>query len=69
MTDEKKKRNYYPPSHNRLSQAYNKAHMTRISVALHNVSDIDIIEKLNSVPNKVDYIRQLIRADINKNTD
>ena len=27
-------------------------------------SDADVIEKLESVPNKVDYIRQLIRQDI-----
>ena len=28
-------------------------------------SDADIIAKLESVPNKTDYVRQLIRADIN----
>ena len=28
-------------------------------------SDADIIAKLDNVPNKADYIRQLIRADIN----
>lgn len=27
----------------------------------------DIINKLNSVPNKAGYIKQLIRADIEKN--
>lgn len=39
-----------------------KAYCLRFMV----VSDADIIEKINSVPNKNDYIRNLIRADIAK---
>ena len=50
-------------------QAWKKANTTRINVTFFNSTDADVIEKLKSVPNKVDYIRQLIRADINKNTD
>lgn len=35
---------------------------------LYNLkSDADIIQKLSEVPNKQDYIRQLIRADIENN--
>lgn len=30
-------------------------------------SDADVIAKINSVPNKADYIRKLIRADLEKN--
>lgn len=49
------------------SQAkYQKASMTAINVRFHNVSDREVIEKLKSVPNKADYIRQLILTDINK---
>ena len=29
--------------------------------------DADVIEKLNSVPAKTDYVRNLIREDIKKN--
>ena len=32
-----------------------------------NVADAEIIEKLNSVPSKVVYVRELIRKDIEKN--
>ena len=45
---------------------YHKTHMTGINLRFHNQSDQDVIEKLNSVKNKTDYIRQLIRADIQK---
>lgn len=45
---------------------YHKAHMTGINLRFHNQSDQDVIEKLKSVENKTDYIRQLIRADIQK---
>lgn len=30
-------------------------------------TNADVIAKLDSVPNRADYIRQLIRADIEKN--
>lgn len=30
-------------------------------------ADADVIEKLNSVPAKTDYVRNLIREDIKKN--
>jgi len=45
---------------------YQKANMTAVKVRFHNTSDLEVINKLNSVPNKTDYIRQLILADINK---
>ena len=34
-----------------------------------NIADADIIEKLNSVPSKVAYVRELIQKDIEKNKD
>lgn len=43
---------------------YNKSHTRQFLLVYHNVYDADIIEKLSSVPNKQDYIRQLIREDI-----
>ena len=36
----------------------------RVTILLDKECDTDIMSKLNSVPNKTDYIRQLIRADI-----
>ena len=38
----------------------------RFEIALDKFADKDIVEKLNSVPNKSDYVRQLIRNDIKK---
>lgn len=37
-----------------------------IRLNLNNKTDNDIIEKLDSVPNKTDYIRMLVRNDIKK---
>lgn len=45
---------------------YQKTTMTAVKVRFHNVHDRDVINKLQSVENKTDYIRQLILADINK---
>lgn len=50
-------------------QEYKKKNMTQFKVSWHNVSDADIIQKLDSVPNKADYVRQLIRADIEREED
>ena len=47
----------------------NKVHRenyARLSVRFRKTSDSDVIEKLNSVPNKADYIRQLVLDDIAK---
>lgn len=47
------------------SQAkYDKAHTTNISLKLNNGTDADILKKLDSIPNKQGYIKQLIRNDI-----
>lgn len=36
----------------------------RFEIALDSVRDKDLIEHLNSVPNKSEYVRELIREDI-----
>lgn len=36
----------------------------KLTIRLMAESDKDVIERLNSVPNKTDYIRTLIRSDI-----
>lgn len=39
-----------------------------INVRYHKDYDADILEKLDQVENKADYIRQLIRKDIESNS-
>lgn len=51
---------------NRSDRKY-KAHAQKaFTIRYHKVNDSAIIAKLKSVPNKVDYIRQLIIQDIQK---
>ncbi len=48
------------------SNEWNKKNLKSVTIQLNKVSDSDVIEKLNSVPNRTDYIRQLIRKDLKK---
>lgn len=48
-------------------ERYHKAHTIGLSMRLFKRTEQDIIEKLESVPNKAGYIKQLIRDDIKKN--
>lgn len=43
---------------------YDAANMRHYSIKLHKVNDADIIERLDAVENKQDYIKILIRKDI-----
>lgn len=47
-------------------ERYHKAHTTSICIRIMNNTESDIIEKLDSVPNKAGYIKSLIRADIER---
>lgn len=47
--------------------AWDKAHTTQVILKLNNKTDADILAKFNVVPSKQGYIKQLIRADIEKN--
>lgn len=49
---------------NRAVEKYNKAHTKQFVVRLNLKTDADIIAKLESVPNKAGYIKQLIRQDL-----
>ena len=51
----------------RRINAYNREKKTAYLLRYNNEYDKEIIEKLNSVENRNDYIRQLILADIKKN--
>ena len=41
------------------------AKTTQLVLRLRNGADADVIERLQSVPEKTEYVRSLIRRDIN----
>ncbi len=47
-------------------ERYNKAHTKSIHIRLMKNTEQDIIQKLDGVPNKAGYIKQLIRADMQR---
>lgn len=57
-------REAYLKAKSRLMQEYNKENTTRMTFRLNNKTDSDIIEKLESVPSRLGYIKELIRKDI-----
>lgn len=63
MPKEKKEKSF-----NKLKydNKFHRENYARLSVRFRKTSDSDVIEKLNSVPNKADYIRQLVLDDIAK---
>lgn len=48
---------------------YDSQMTTQVKMKLNVKTDADILAKLDSVPSKQTYIKQLIRADINKETN
>ena len=50
----------------RATDKWRKKHMTRVVMRLRNEEDADVIAKLESVPNKIEYIRSLVREDMKK---
>lgn len=62
MTDEQKK------ARDRAQARYDAAHTTQIHLKLNNGTDADILDRLAMVGNKQAYIKDLIRADIEKST-
>ena len=45
---------------------WTNAHMTSIAIRLHNENDADVIARIKAQPNQADYIRSLVRADVEK---
>ena len=45
---------------------YEQANQKKVTFKFHLKYDADILEKLNSVPNKLQYLKNLIRADIER---
>ena len=48
----------------RASRKYNKANKVPIPFEVNKTTEADILERLNSVPYKMTYIKDLIRKDI-----
>ncbi|MBR4623351.1 MAG: hypothetical protein IKO45_04955 [Clostridia bacterium] len=45
---------------------YNKENYRRVMVAFHMIHDVEMLNWIESKPNKQGYIKSLIQADINK---
>ncbi len=56
-------------AHTQANNRYNKANTKQYQVILNLKTDADLIEKMESVPNKLGYIKSLIRADIERTPD
>lgn len=50
----------------KASMKYNEKNTKQIKFSFNLKTDADILEKLNNVPNKQGYIKELIRNDLNK---
>lgn len=45
---------------------YDKEHTRQVHLKLNRRTDEDVLEKLDSVPSKQGYIKDLIRADLRR---
>lgn len=50
-------------------ERYERENTKRMTFKFNLKTDADILEKLNSVPNKLGYIKSVIRADLAKTYD
>ena len=53
-------------AHIKASRKYNQQNAVTLSLTLNRKYDSDIIEKIESVSSKAQYVKQLIRDDIAK---
>lgn len=61
-TEKQKKKAFYEQT-----AKWNKNHTRCINVRFNAATDKDILERLDQVENKTDYIRKLIQQDIENN--
>ena len=54
-------------AHIKAQKKYDAANTRQIHLKLNVRTDCDVLEKLDSVPNKQGYIKELIRADLKNN--
>lgn len=50
----------------KAQKKYDAENTLQVHLKLNRRTDGDVLEKLDSVPNKQGYIKQLIRADLKK---
>lgn len=50
----------------KAQRKYDAEHTRQVHLKLNIRTDDDVLEKLDSVPNKQGYIKELIRADLGK---
>lgn len=50
----------------RAQRKYDAENTLQVHLKLNRRTDSDVLEKLDSVPNKQGYIKELIRADLKK---
>lgn len=62
----RKYRQAHPKTVAAIKARYEKKVMRRYELRYHKGIDSDIVAKLDSVPNKNDYVRGLIRKDISE---
>ena len=48
---------------------YDREHTRQVHLKLNRRTEVDVLEKLDSVPNKQGYIKGLIRADIERSSE
>lgn len=58
--EEAKKKQY------KMIDNWRKTHQRAINLHFNKEADADVLEKLDSVPSKADYVRRLIREDLEK---
>ena len=58
---------YERRSHYAAQTRYRQKAVYRPAIAFNRNTEPDIVEYLSGIENKTDYIRQLIRADMEKN--
>lgn len=50
----------------RANAKWNAKALKKITLQFNKTNDADVLRKMDSVPNKTDYVRQLVREDIGK---
>ena len=53
-------------AHSRIQDKYNAANTTRVFIRLNNKTDADILDYLSAIDNKQGFIKELIRADMQR---
>ena len=63
MTETKRK-TYYSPAQKMASDKWDAANTRKIMFKFMREKDADILAQLDKQPNKIEYLRRLIREDI-----